>query len=325
MEGKSFDSFYSSNLLPILEELEALRTKVRKNVLMGFGLGLLLAICALLFAIDNAEIYIKTVKAAQAFFLLTLMGTGIGFAISYKDHKELKQRFKKDVIANMVRFIDETLSYNPNGKIDKKDYNKSKLFTQSVDSYKGDDYVQGKLGATQIKFSELHTQYKTTDKDGKTQWHTIFKGIFFFADFNKDFNGEIFIQPDIAEKMFGFMGSALQGINKSKGDLVKMENIEFEKEFVVYASDQVEARYVLSTKLLQRILDFKNKTGNKIYVSFIDSNVFIAISLNKNLFEVSYFKSLLNRGVIDSFNSYLELCVGIVGDLDLNTRIWTKK
>ena len=104
-----------------------------------------------------------------------------------------------------------------------------------------------------------------------------------------------------------------------------MENIEFEKEFVVYASDQVEARYVLSTKLLQRILDFKNKTGNKIYVSFIDSNVFIAISLNKNLFEVSYFKSLLNRGVIDSFNSYLELCVGIVGDLDLNTRIWTKK
>jgi len=313
MEGKSFDSFYSSNLLPILEELEALRLKVRKNVLMGFGLGLLLTVGVFLFIV------------AKAALILPILGAGIGFAISYKVHKELKSRFKKDIIANMVRFIDETLSYDPNGKIDKKDYNKSKLFTQSVDSYKGDDYVQGKLGATQIKFSELHTQYKTTDKDGKTQWHTIFKGIFFFADFNKDFNGEIFIQPDIAEKMFGFMGSALQGINKSKGDLVKMENIEFEKEFVVYASDQVEARYVLSTKLLQRILDFKNKTGNKIYVSFIDSNVFIAISLNKNLFEVSYFKSLLNRGVIDSFNSYLELCVGIVGDLDLNTRIWTKK
>ena len=151
MEGKSFDSFYSSNLLPILEELEALRSKVRKNVLMGFGLGLLLTIGVFLFIV---------VKAA---LILPIIGAGIGFATSYKVHKELKSRFKKDVIASMVRFIDETLSYDPNGSIDQKEYNKSKLFTKDYDRYKGDDHVQGTLGSTEIEFSELHTQYKTTD------------------------------------------------------------------------------------------------------------------------------------------------------------------
>jgi hypothetical protein len=313
MEGKSFDSYYNGTLLPVLEELESIRSKVRKNVLIGLGIGIFIAVAIFLYASNGMGVF------------LPIIGAVIGFAMSYKDHKELKLRFKKDVIANMVRFIDETLIYDPKGKITEKTYKKSKLFTNVVDKYKGDDYVQGKLGSTQIEFSELHTQYKTIDKDGKTQWHTIFKGIFFNADFNKEFNGEIFVEPDIAEKLFGSFGGALQGMNKAKGDLVKMENVEFEKEFVVYASDQVEARYVLSTKLLQRILDFKNKTGKKIFLSFIDSSVFVAISLNKNLFEISYFKSLLNRGVIDSFYSYLELCVSIVEDLDLNTRIWTKK
>lgn len=324
MQGKSFETFYDNQLFSVLQELEALRIKVLKYVLMGFGIGLLLAICAFLFAIDNVETYIKTVKAAQAFFLLTIMGTGIGFALCYKDHKELKLKFKKNVIANMVRFIDETLSYDPKGKVDARSYKRSKLFTKNYDRYKGDDHVIGKLGSTQIEFSELHTQYETTDKDGRSSWHTIFKGIFFIADFNKNFKGETFIQPDLAEKIFGFIGSSLQGLNKSKGDLVKMENVEFEKEFVVYSSDQVEARYILSTKLLQRIIDFKNKTGNKMHVSFINSKMYIGISLRKNLFEISYFKSLLKREPIEEFYKYLDLCIGIVEELDLNTRIWTK-
>ncbi len=52
------------------------------------------------------------------------------------------------------------------------------------------------IGYTAVEFSQVHAQYKTessrTDSDGHTEtdehWHTIFKGIFFIADFNKHFN-----------------------------------------------------------------------------------------------------------------------------------------
>ena len=319
MEGKNFDSFYDNKLLPVLQELEKVRLRIRKNILRGGSVGLIVAIALYLIASPNDFIPLMFFLAGPV-----IIASIIGFAFSYKEHKNLKTTFKSKVIGEMVHFIEASLSYEPKKKISQQEYKRSKLFTRGYDRYKGDDYVKGKLGATQIEFSELHTQYETKDKDGKSSWHTIFRGIFFIADFNKNFKGETFVQPDLAEKMFGFMGSSLQKINKSKGDLVKMENEAFEKEFVVYASDQVEARYILSTKLLQRIIDFKNKMGAKMHVSFINSKMYIGISLRKNLFEVSYFKSLLKKEPIEEFYKYLDLCIGIAEELDLNTRIWTK-
>jgi len=319
MAEKNFDLFYNNQLLSVLQELEKVRLRIRKNILKGAGAGMLVAVTLYFFVSPDDFVALMFSVAGPV-----IISSIIGFAFSYKEHKTLKTGFKSKVIGEMVLFIEKSLVYDSKGKIAPGEYKKSKLFTHGYDRYKGDDHVTGKLGATQIEFSELHTQYETKDKDGKSSWHTIFKGIFFIADFNKEFKGETFIQPDLAEKIFGFMGSSLQGMNKAKGDLVKMENDEFEKEFVVYASDQVEARYILSTKLLQRIIDFKHKTGNKMHLSFINSKLYIGVSLKRNLFEVSYFKSLLKRDAIEEFYRYLDLCVGLVEDLDLNTRIWTK-
>ncbi|HIN38915.1 MAG TPA: DUF3137 domain-containing protein [Flavobacteriales bacterium] len=327
MQGKSFETFYDSQLFSVLQELEDVRLYIRKKILSGLGIGAgISALMAIVYYFITTYEYDGFKVNALLFFIEipVIFGGIIGFVLSRKKHNSLKKRFKIDVIGVIISFIEESLSYDPKGKIAAKDYKKSKLFTKDYDRYKGDDHVIGKLGATQIEFSELHTQYETKDKDGKSSWNTIFKGIFFIADFNKNFKGETFIQPDLAERIFGFIGSSLQGLNKSKGDLVKMENVEFEKEFVVYSSDQVEARYILSPKLLQRIIDFKNKTGNKMHVSFINSKMYIGISLRKNLFEVSYFKSLLKKEPIEEFYKYLDLCIGIAEELDLNTRIWTK-
>jgi hypothetical protein len=104
-----------------------------------------------------------------------------------------------------------------------------------------------------------------------------------------------------------------------------MEDVEFEKAFAVYSSDQVEARYILSTSLMQRILQFREKTRSKIGLSFIDSEVFIAVPLKENLFEAPFFSSMIKFEMIEGFNKYLVLFIGIVEDLNLNTRIWTKE
>ena len=51
-------------------------------------------------------------------------------------------------------------------------------------------------------------------------------------------------------------------MNFSRPPLVKLEDPEFEKHFVVSGEDQVEARYILSTCLMQRLTDFRNKPMN---------------------------------------------------------------
>lgn len=51
----------------------------------------------------------------------------------------------------------------------------------------------------------------------------------------------------------------------------KLEDPEFEKHFAVYSSDQVQAGYILSTSLMSRIVDFKEKSSRRIHLSFIGS------------------------------------------------------
>jgi len=67
----------------------------------------------------------------------------------------------------------------------------------------------------------------------------------------------------------------------ARGELIKLEDPEFEKEFCVYGINQIESRYIFSTSLMHRILEFKRKWNTKIYLSFVDSKLYIAIGIKK--------------------------------------------
>ena len=180
------------------------------------------------------------------------------------------------------------------------------------------------MGKTSLEFSEVHAQHVSTDSEGRRQASTVFKGLFLVADFNKSFQGKTFVLPDTAEKLFGSIGSMLQSWNAARGELVKMEDVAFEKEFVVYGDDQIEARYILSTSLMERILAYKKKSNRPVRLSFIGNNVHVAISYKKSLFEPRIFRSLLNFRPIQEYFEDLSLAIDLVEDLNLNTRIWTK-
>jgi hypothetical protein len=309
---ESFRVFYNTTLLPVLQELEAERQKLVRNFLLYIAGGLVLALP--LFA------YVHPVAGAAPLILaFVIYYVKFGRTISEK-----KDRFKREIIGKTVTFLHGDLSYDHTRCIDKTTYHRSKLYLDNISRYHGDDLVSGTVGKTAIRFCELHTQQ--VRKSGKnTTVVTIFRGLFFIADFNKKFIGETFVLPDTAENAFGSLGTFFQKMNISRPKLVKLEDIEFEKAFAVYGTDQIEARYILSTALMQRIMEFRNKTGKNISMSFIDSNVFIGIPVAKDLFEAPMFSTLVNYVMIAEYYNYLALCISIVEDLDLNTRIWMKE
>jgi hypothetical protein len=114
-------------------------------------------------------------------------------------------------------------------------------------------------------------------------------------------------------------------MNIFRGELIKLEDPEFESHFVVYGTDQIQARYILSMSLMERIVEFRKKTGRKIYLSFVGSKVFAAVSYTKSLFEPRLFRTLLDFDPICEYFRDLQLAIGIVDDLNLNTRIWSKQ
>lgn len=163
-------------------------------------------------------------------------------------------------------------------------------------------------------------------RSGKTTTvQTIFRGLFFIADFHKHFRTQTFLLPDTAEKLLGRFGKTLQSLNPARPNLIALEDPRFEKEFVVYGQDPIEARYILSPNLMERILQFRQKTGRRIFLSFVDSKLYLAVWFDRSLFEPKLFRSLLDFQTIQEYFGDVQLAVGIVEDLNLNTRIWSKE
>lgn len=241
-----------------------------------------------------------------------------------------RDRFKHEFIGRLLDSIAEDVRYFPSGDNQiLADYTASELFPRSYDRSHVEDTIYCRLGQTDLRLSEIHTEYKTTttDKDGKTteHWHTLFRGLFLSADFHKEFHGRTLVRTDFAEKRFGILGRFFQKPILSKDQLVILEDPEFEREFVVHASDQVEARYILSTSMMEKMLELKRRFDSEVQFSFRLSRMFIAISTTKNYFEPVQSTSLTDRAYLNGFLEQAGLCLGIVEDLGLNVRIWSKR
>jgi len=312
---EEFKTFYYEKLLPELQALENSRKE---------ALGKVYTICGPL-ALVVIVLTLSTLQIDRLPFVVLFVGfAGIGLLFKFLT-RQFVSEFKSGIIEKIVAFIDPGLHYHKDSYLSVNDFQHSTIFLKRPDSYRGDDRVTGKVGATDIDFSEIHAQYVTRDSKGNRHYHTIFKGLFFKGDFNKNFHGQTLVLPDTAERTFGSFGQMLQSWNHMRPPLVKLEDPEFEKLFVVHSTDQVEARYILSPSLMRRIIDFQKKTDRKIFFSFINSSVFIAISYLRNLMEPRIFSTLLEYGPIQQYFEDLNLFIGIVEDLNLNTRIWTKE
>ena len=296
---KPFEQIFSE-LLPQLEELELVRqqqyTAAKKWLNISIGVGVI-SIILLLVIKHPAVIIVGAILAAASYF-------GGYFSAARK----YKSEFKDKVFSKILQAVNPGLVYNKSGFISKEKFYESKIFTERADRYSGEDYISGMVDKTQIEFSELHTQERRVTSNGKTttvHYVTFFKGLFMIADFHKNFNGQTIVLPDTAEKLFGFLGKKLQDWNFTRDEVVTLENPEFEKEFVVYSNDQVEARYILSTSMVERILDLKKKYNTNVYLSFINSKVFVALQNNTNLFEPEFKQSITNSDYIRKFYNEL--------------------
>ena len=131
--------------------------------------------------------------------------------------------------------------------------------------------------------------------------------------FQKDFQGHTTILRNSLFKL------------SSSGSRVKLENPDFEKTFDVYSTDQIEARYLLSPSMMERLLALDREFNKNITISFRDSNILIAIPESRNHFEASIWKPMDDLSQLKNDCSSIHALVSIVEDLNLNTRIWSKK
>ncbi len=299
------------------KELSNLKTKAYLFLAAGIiliAIGILLGSLVIAGAISGGALIIVSIvffsKASQKF-------------------SDYRDQFKQRVVSAALKSIDQSLKIEYKYGLPENDFINSQLFTQRPDRYTSEDQIYGNAGKTQFAFSEVHAEYKTETqtKNGRQEhWHTILKGIVFWADFNKHFNGITVVKPkDIGSSLSAWISDKMPIFSPSGKELVKLESPEFSKAFVTYSTDQVEARYILTPAMMERLCELNDRSKWTISVSFIGSYVYIAFPLDKDYFEPPVFKSLLTTKSLDEDLSIIRFMYAIIAELDLNTRVWGKE
>lgn len=227
--------------------------------------------------------------------------------------------FKREIMPALLSASDPSLRYRLAGRIAQSAFEASELFVRP-DRYAGHDLVQGYMGNTALEFSLVHAQQRCTrsysDMYGNVHtqvyYRTLFRGLFLSADFNKHFSGRVMLSPRAA----GFL-------RKLSASHVMLEDPEFDRLFTVTATDQVEARYVISPTLIERLKALRAKLG-PFRAAFAKGRLYLAFNMPADAFALSLSRSLTAAGQVDKLRANLATVTGIVDALGLNIRIWSK-
>ena len=166
-----------------------------------------------------------------------------------------------------------------------------------------------------IKLDHLEQhQNNTPEITSETSKSEIFRGLFFIAKFPKNFENRTFILPNNVKNKIT--------PQSWRGQIINLEDPEFNRMFCVYGDSQLESRYILSTNLMNRLVKFQKKAHRNVYISFIEGHLCIAIRYYHNLFEPKLFTSMLSFAPLKEYFENLQLMIGIVQDLNLNQKIW---
>lgn len=305
----------------VLSTLEIDRKKIAetyKTCYILFGLAALILAIGLLISFPMLA------------FFGALVPLVIGVVMYFQIQDEVKKYkfvYKTNVVSSALKEINETFSITPQSGLPEYEFISSELFTTEPDRYKTQDLISGTADKTAFWFAEVHAEYKTetqTKNGTKTTWHTIFKGIIFVADFNKNFQVSTVVRPKgVADAIGAWFSKNVFSFGNS--ELVHLENTIFDEIFATYSRNQIEARYILTPAMMERILELNKKSEDTISLSFIDSKMYIAFPLSHNYFEAPIHSSLLVPDLLTDDLSIVKFMQDIVHELDLNTRIWGKE
>ncbi len=305
---EGFQAFFESDLRHSLQPLEDYRIRRVKHYKKFRNVSfILLFLLFFLFFTSN--------KVVIAFgILLFVFALGLAYESLVNTNSTLRKEYKNKVLPKMLGFVFSDFEYIPRQKISKSVFQKSLLFQREIKTVNGEDFMRFCIDDVELMFCE-------SEVFGYSPSSKMFSGIFISATFNKSFKSKTFIFPEKSTSFFRKLKFKALGSSFS----VKLEDPDFEREFIVLSDDQVESRYILTTSLMQRILDYKRKLNAELAFSFVSNRLYCSIPNSKNLFEPPIFESFLDIGFIKQNIEPVLFYTSIVKDLNLNVRIWSKE
>lgn len=176
------------------------------------------------------------------------------------------------------------------------------------DRYSSNDLTMGKYKNVNFAQADVHIEEEYEDNDGDTHYRTIFRGRFMIFEFPKKFNSKM---------MLSHHNEPISAMNR-----IETESTEFNKAFLVYAEDGMEAFYILTPDFMERVQELGRSHNDQVSIYFAENKMVVGINDGDDIFEPPNPKIPLDeKAETAKITNELNLVTNIVDNLKLSRKI----
>ncbi|MGN0153408.1 MAG: DUF3137 domain-containing protein [Lachnospiraceae bacterium] len=274
----------------IVKEIRRLQKKEKRLFILWAVAGLGSVVC-LFFA------FVMTQVSAILFLVLLVLGIA-GLVYRFKGEKiyknakkELKDYIGKNVVQKILAEKIEIEEYDPSNKLNENAIRTSGI-VPGYDKITGSDYLRGSYKGHRLAYCDLELEREDEDSDGHKTWVTVFKGPFVRMPLGKEMKGYVKIKERKGKKkkkgiLEDLFDSAVKSLGyEAKEKIVELENMAFNDQFEVKATDEEMAFYILTPQFMENILKADEYADGYTNISFKEGIAYIAINNGKDSFEI---------------------------------------
>ena len=308
-----------------IEELKSLQLNIIKknktcNLIGMIVIGIIMGISIVVVLSSGKELYFSVIVLFIELIFSIIILTIIKSIVNGKDIKIFNNEFKSIFVLNSLRQFFDNLDYKSENGFS-EEYIQKVGMLDTGDRFNSNDYISGTYKNIKFEQSDIHIEEKheEEDKDGnkKEVWETIFMGRLMVFDFNKKFKANV----QVSSHHFG--ANTLPW--KKKFFNVKMEDVEFNKLFTIYAESEHDAFYILTPHFMQKIKDITKELNCGVMFGFADSRLHIAINNNEDSFEYNVFKLINEQEIEENIVKDIKLITNFVDELSLDNDLFRRE
>jgi len=292
------------------ERQKYLRAKTRSKI------SIVASFIIVVMAIVAEDMALVSVTVAWLIGLGGLMLAVMG-NINYRHSAELTQNnIKRQLVAPILRSLGHTVEYDPKRSLSASTF-RPFGWLGGYEDYLGKDFLKGKHGSTSFASSMIYTVNRQRQSESAPS-------LLLIADSNKHFRGRTVVVAKLWSSRVGRWASTkVQQLNYQSLQAVRLEDITFTQLFDVYAQDQVEARYLLTPDVMQRLVSLRRSINRDFRVAFDRGQVYVQVD-DVTGFDFSLEHQIYPNYVTRNIRYRWELIGRVIDALGLNDRMWTK-
>ena len=279
-----FEKYYKKIEEQYSNYLENKRKQAKRSKNIYVSLYLLLIIIGTIFigiykikiinenrVIDNTPFFVLIIIVV-AMFLKFLQ-------LNNKNKEDYDNEFKNKIITSLLSSLSENIIYEPKKGIDSSVYEKANFGEFS--SYESEDLISGQTNSCNYSLCEITVKNIDVVKNIEENYLN-FNGLFAVVECPKKFRESVYIRDNkniIIEKIDEFLSSKELKIEK-----IELESKKFEELFDVYSSNKIVAMQLLTSDVMEMLVDFRREKNIRYEVTIRDNYIYYKFLCGK-LFE----------------------------------------